>query len=284
LNLKTPFTCLTESLEDKYVTTDMTAKGHTLQDAARHRMSGARVPRGNTFPTLEQIPKQHIGNLIILTRRLTFLPAFLFIIACAYGQDVHYNYDHGADFTSFKTYQWVDASANAPNVPAGTANLPSAPPPPPPGLPPIPGGLPNLPGGAPTVRGSGTEDQLLDQDIKRAVDAQLVQKGLMRVEKNGDLQVSYQAALHSELSLNLFGSGWGGRGSGFWDSSVQGQTSAVPIGTLVVGLYDPARKQLIWRGDASKTIDLKRDPDKNYKTLQKAMAKLFENYPPGHKK
>jgi len=48
----------------------------------------------------------------------------------------------------------------------------------------------------------------------------------------------------------------------------------------VVDLYDPAKKQLIWRGDATKTIDIKRDPDKNYRNLQKAMAKLFKNYPP----
>jgi len=61
---------------------------------------------------------------------------------------------------------------------------------------------------------------------------------------------------------------------------VQGQTSTVPVGMLVVNLYDPARKQLIWRRDASKTIDLKKDPDKNYKNLQRAMAKLFKNYPP----
>jgi Domain of unknown function (DUF4136) len=45
-------------------------------------------------------------------------------------------------------------------------------------------------------------------------------------------------------------------------------------------VYDSAKKQLIWRGDASKTIDLKKDPDKNCKNLQKAMAKLFRNYPP----
>ena len=47
-----------------------------------------------------------------------------------------------------------------------------------------------------------------------------------------------------------------------------------------MNVYDPGRKQLIWRGDARKTIDLKKDPDKNYKNLQKAMAKLFKNYPP----
>ncbi len=64
------------------------------------------------------------------------------------------------------------------------------------------------------------------------------------------------------------------------DASINGQTSTIPIGTLVVDLYDPARKQLVWRGEASKTIDVKRDPDKNYKNLQKAMAKLFRKYPP----
>jgi hypothetical protein len=70
------------------------------------------------------------------------------------------------------------------------------------------------------------------------------------------------------------GPGWSGL------DSVQGQTSTIPIGTLVVGLYDPARKQMIWRGDASKTVNLKKDPNKNYQNLQKAMAKLFKNYPP----
>ena len=45
-------------------------------------------------------------------------------------------------------------------------------------------------------------------------------------------------------------------------------------------LYDAGKKQLVWRGDAVKTIDLKEDPDKNYKNLQKVMAKLFKNYPP----
>ncbi len=25
----------------------------------------------------------------------------------AYGQEIHCNYDHGSDFTTYKTYQWV---------------------------------------------------------------------------------------------------------------------------------------------------------------------------------
>ena len=58
-------------------------------------------------------------------------------------------------------------------------------------------------------------------------------------------------------------------------------TSTIDIGKLTIGLFDPATKQLVWRGAASKTLDIKKNPDKNYRNLEKAMAKLFSNYPPG---
>lgn len=172
------------------------------------------------------------------------LSAVFFLITCAYAQDVHYNYDRGANFATYKTYQWVD----------------------------IPGG--------------SVDDPLIDRDIKRAVDEQLAQKGFTRVEKDADLYVGYQAVITLEKGVNLFGSsdnigGWGGPWGGGWRTgTISGQTSTIPVGTLLVGVYDPAKKQLIWRGDAHKTIDLKKDPNKNYNNLQKAMAKLFKNYPP----
>lgn len=201
------------------------------------------------------------------------LSALFFIMTCAYGQDVHYDYARGTDFSAYRTYQWVD-------VPCAPTKID-----PPKGLPDPPPGLPKieLPGGGSmgdSQRGI-PDDQLISQDIKRAVDEQLAQKGLTRVEKNGDLQIAYHAAIREEKSIGLNGMGWGGRGyGGWWDSSISGQTSTIPIGTLVIDVYDPARKQLIWRGQASKTIDLKKDPDKNYRNLQKAMTKLFKSYPP----
>lgn len=179
-------------------------------------------------------------------QRLSFLPVFIVFLTSLYAQDVHYNYDHSANFGAYKTYQWVD----------------------------LPG-----PGGA-------VPDQLIDQSIKRAVDEQLQQKGLARVEKGADLHVGYHAIIREEKNINLsaFGDGggpwgWGGWG-GFNSGTVTGQTSTIPVGTLLVDLYDPARKQLVWRGDGTKTIDLKKDPDKNYRALQKSLAKLFKNYPP----
>jgi Domain of unknown function (DUF4136) len=182
-----------------------------------------------------------------LMKQITFIAAFIFMVAFAYGQDVRYNYEHGANFAAYKSYQWVE----------------------------LPG-----PGGA-------VPDQLIDEAIKRAVDEQLAQKGLTRVEKDGDLKVGYHAVLHEEKNINLsaFGTGggpWGGWGGpGGWNSgTVTGQTSTIPVGMLMIDLYDPARKQLIWRGDATKSLELSKNPDKNYRTLQKAMTKLFKNYPP----
>jgi len=178
--------------------------------------------------------------------RLSFLPVLIVCMTSLYAQDVHYNYHRSANFGAYKTYQWAD-----------------------------------LPGPGGTV-----PDQLIGQSIKRAVDEQLAQKGLTRVDNGADLHVGYHAIIREEKAINLsaFGDGgpwgWGGGWGGFNSGTVTGQTSTIPVGTLLIDLYDPARKQLVWRGDGSKTIDLKKDPDKNYRALQRSMAKLFKNYPP----
>jgi hypothetical protein len=177
-----------------------------------------------------------------LLSRIILVPTFLSVAFCAYGQDVHYNYDHSANFAAYKTYQWVD----------------------------IPGG--------------GVPDQLIDQSIKRAIDEQLALKGLTKVEKDADLHVVYRVGINLEKSIDLHRTGGPGFAGPWGFDSVHGQTSTVPVGMLLVDIYDQGKKQLIWRGDATKTIDLKKDPDKNYKNLQKAMAKLFKNYPPQPRK
>jgi hypothetical protein len=124
-------------------------------------------------------------------------------------------------------------------------------------------------------------DQLLDQDIKRAVDAQLAGKGLRRVESGGDLHVGYQAAISQEKQFDSLGWGGGPYFGGPWGwGNTRVTSSTIDVGKLVIGLFDPSTKQLVWRGSASKTLDIKKDPDKNYRNLEKAMAKLFRNFPP----
>jgi len=120
-------------------------------------------------------------------------------------------------------------------------------------------------------------DQLMDQNIRRAIEEQLSAKGLQKSDQNAQLLVTYHAALDKEKQFTGWGMGprWSGMG--------QASSSTIDVGKLVVDLYDPSMKQLVWRGDVAKTLDRKTDPDKNYKNLQKAMAKLFKNYPPKSK-
>ena len=69
-----------------------------------------------------------------------------------------------------------------------------------------------------------------------------------------------------------------------WSGMGRVTSSTIDVGKLLVNLYDPTKKQLVWRGEAEKTLDIKKDPDKNYRNLQKAVAKLLKNYPPGSTK
>jgi hypothetical protein len=61
-------------------------------------------------------------------------------------------------------------------------------------------------------------------------------------------------------------------------------SSTISTGTLVLDLYDPTTKQLVWTGTATKTLNPSSDQEKNQKNLDKAMAKLLKNYPPPQKK
>ncbi len=67
-------------------------------------------------------------------------------------------------------------------------------------------------------------------------------------------------------------------------STTYGSTSTVYIGQLDLSLYDPAEKQLVWRGVASKTLDPKAKPEKKQKNITKAVQKLLKNFPPRAKK
>jgi hypothetical protein len=69
----------------------------------------------------------------------------------------------------------------------------------------------------------------------------------------------------------------GGRWAG---GMATAQQSTISIGTLVLDMYDPATKQLVWTGNATKTLDPSSNQEKNQKNLNKAMQKLLKNFPP----
>jgi len=130
------------------------------------------------------------------------------------------------------------------------------------------------------IEGGAHPNQIQDAEIKRSVDSQLAAKGLTKTDNDqADLFVGYQVAVEQEKQWNAYGMGGGVR----WGGMGTATSSTITNGTLVIDMYDPATKQLVWTGNATKTLDPKSSPEKNQKNLDKAMQKLLKNFPPKQK-
>jgi len=122
-------------------------------------------------------------------------------------------------------------------------------------------------------------NQIVSQEIKDAVNNVLATKGLtLATGDTADVYVGYQCSVDQERQWNAWGSG--GRLMGGMGSAT---SSTISNGTLAVDFYDPASKQLIWRGSAAQTLNPSGNQQKDMEKLNKAVAKLLKNYPPKQK-
>jgi Domain of unknown function (DUF4136) len=180
---------------------------------------------------------------------LTLVLLMFGVVGVAVAQDVRYDFDKNKDFSKYKTYKWVP------------------------------------------IKGADQPDELTGKKLTAAVDAELATKGLTRTDSDSaDLYLGYQTAIGTEKQFTSYNTGWGygpgwgsgwyGYGGGMSTSSTYGSTSTVYIGQLDLSVYDPVEKQLIWRGNASKTLDPKAKPEKKEKNIAKTVKKLLKNFPP----
>ncbi len=137
------------------------------------------------------------------------------------------------------------------------------------------------------------KDQMVDSQIKAAIDTALASKGLTKTDGDkADLFVGYQIAISTEKQVNSFssdygyGGGWGPyRGYGGMGSSTSTSTSStLYIGALQIDFYDVGTKKTVFRTVGTKTLDTKAKPDKRQKNLAKALQKMLKEYPPDAKK
>ena len=131
------------------------------------------------------------------------------------------------------------------------------------------------------VRGTPLDDELNHKRIVHAVDAQLAAKGLAMAAEGAapDVLVAYHATFDKNLQINGFSSGFGGYRFGGMRSGTA-SVDEILVGTLAVDIVDATSKTIVWRGQATKEIDVKANPEKRDKNINKAAEKLFKNYPP----
>jgi hypothetical protein len=96
-------------------------------------------------------------------------------------------------------------------------------------------------------------NQIVDTQIKDAINSQLSAKGLTSTDSDkSDLYVAYQTSVDQQKQWNAYGMGGGWRFGGGMASAT---SSTIDVGTLVVDMYDPSTKQLVWTGRATKTLN-----------------------------
>ncbi len=190
--------------------------------------------------------------------RTMMLLALASVVSPLVAQKVRVDYDHGCDYSHYKTYRWVGSQK---------ASLSET-------------QFPN---------------QLMQQRIVSFVEEALAAKRFTRVQTGGDLLVNYDLQVTAEPQFTTFanavgpfgggdGWGWGGWGwSGWgccgWSSGFSTTTAQTYwMGTLVVSLTDSHQKQLIFQGVSTDMISSR--AAKNIKRLQKGVQEMFEKYPP----
>jgi hypothetical protein len=129
------------------------------------------------------------------------------------------------------------------------------------------------------VRGTPVTDEFNHKRIVAAIDQQLAAKGLGKVDgkANADAYLAYHAAFSRNLEIN--GSGWGGYRFGPARSG-SARVEEIVVGTLVVDIIDAKTGTILWRGIASKELDVNASPEKRDKNINRAAEKLFKKYPP----
>jgi hypothetical protein len=133
--------------------------------------------------------------------------------------------------------------------------------------------------------------QLLDQRISSAVQAQLTSKGLTQTDRqNADLYVGYGMVdkTHKQVYTYRDGWGWGGgwgwryyRWGAPWPMSTYRQVETYTDGTVVVNLIDAKTKKVVWQGQVADVLSLPvGNPASATQKIDGAVAKLFAKYPP----
>ena len=176
---------------------------------------------------------------------LVMLICFAALAAGCSSISVKNDFDKEADFTAYRTFAWLQEPVTA----IGDANA---------------------------ARQMNT---LLDKRIRTAVETELQAKGMTVNTENPDLLVVYHTGVDNKIDVTDWGYSYPTRYGGWYGGS-NVDVYEYKEGTLIVDLIDGKSKQLVWRGDATKTLEENPSPERMEQNLREVVGRMFANYPP----
>jgi hypothetical protein len=116
---------------------------------------------------------------------------------------------------------------------------------------------------------------LMHSRIKNAIEDEFGKTGLIQVEENPDILITYHTNSQAQLLYDTTSFGYGYGPGWYWGGGLGTSTTSgysYQRGTLVIDIWDAETKQMVWRGVISGTV--KKDPEKNAKQIYKGVKKL----------
>jgi hypothetical protein len=176
--------------------------------------------------------------------RLLFLSAVVFLSACVGGPQIKSDYDHSANFATYRTFGFYD--------PLGTD--------------------------------SSGYSTLVTQTLKSAVRQELESRGYTYTESSPDLLVNFNGKLQEQTRVTQFpsmiGPGYYGYRGGYYGGWYGYETyvDQYTEGTLNIDIVDAQRKQLVWEGVAVGRVTRKQEENRDA-ALRAAVTEIFTRYP-----
>lgn len=178
----------------------------------------------------------------------------LFLTSCSQLQ-TNWNFNQGIDFSKYETYSWVEGdSANKKNK----------------------------------------FSDFIHPEVVRYIEQTLESKGLKKSkDSNSDIHVNYMINVNQKTIDTMYSNYYGMGGSsahmrrsyapyGYYGSAGPFHTKRMNYeeASFVIDLLDKDTRGIAWRGNASKTIDRRKNAKEQLASIKGAVDKLFKNYPP----
>jgi len=164
----------------------------------------------------------------------------------AMAQKVTIDYAHDFDFEAIKTFQYVE-----------------------------------------TKDSDVKSNELMANRVTNMIKQELREGGGTEVSENPDIYVTYHYTSQENTSYNTTSMGYGGYGGyyggwGGWGAPMGGMASTTTYattytdGTLIIDIYDPESKKLVWRGTG--TVTVKDKPEKQIKQVENILTKIGKKW------
>ncbi len=176
---------------------------------------------------------------------LCLLVAATALLAGCSSITVNRDFDPAVDFSALKTYAWKHAVQ-------------------------------------PKTGSARVDNDLVDQRIREAVDAELAAKGFAKGEAAA---ADFLVAYYLEYKRRISGNTWSfGIGSGYYDGyggvGYNTSISDYDEGCLTIDVIDRKRDKTIWRGVGIRATYEDAKPKKVTEIINKSVARILEDFPP----